>query len=222
MTRDPETATLWLIRGGEKHRMVSNFISDSSVGVGFTAIPDGTNVDHARAVRYLSETGENPKVDHHATQFCSFVRGVEVDDVVLMPDPAMGGVVVGWITGPYRYDAGVTAKEYRHRRAVEWIKRIPDSELGERLEHLPKTRDTLKKLDDGFARTLVKRATFEDFGEDPTDRKGAKVVKVTSTRTKKPVGPPVAVPSVQKCAGCMMTKRSELFVGGSDYCTDCE
>ena len=49
-----DMATVWVIRGGEGNRLVSTFLQDGSIGVGYPELPDGRTVDRAKALRLLT------------------------------------------------------------------------------------------------------------------------------------------------------------------------
>lgn len=219
---------MWHLRGGEGHRLVPKMIEEGWIGVGFESIPEGSRVDLARATKYVTAEGRSDHPEASAQMFCTFVRGLSEGDLVVLPDPGMRGVAVGWVTGPYRYEADVEGRAFRHRRSVDWVVRIPERSLPDRVASIAKIRHTLRKIDDGAVRATLKRFLDEGGGEDPRDRRGATSARAASgtvrssrPRSAAPARPPAPTIATRTCQSCMTTKRAELFDGDSAYCVDC-
>jgi predicted Mrr-cat superfamily restriction endonuclease len=214
-------ATVWVIRGGERNRLVQHFLDAGEIGVGFEELPDGRSIDRAKAVRLLSGL---PDAEQQAARFLSFVRRISVGDLVLMPDPAAGGFPVGVVAGDYQYRDDIDPDRYRHRRAVEWRRRLPYGELPERLKHLPNQRYTLSDVADGRLRDLALRCSRGELGDDPFVRPRGSVGASSGPRTSRPRGParpPKATIAERRCESCFLVKPAELFEDGSEWCRDC-
>ena len=222
MIHADEMATVWVIRGGERNRLVQTFLDAGVIGIGFPELPDGRQVDRAKAVRLLQHL---PDAEAQAARFLSFVRRIAVGDLVLMPDPAAGGFPVGVVAGDYRFHDDVEPDRYRHRRPVEWRRRLPYGELPERLKHLPNQRYTLDDVADGRLRDLALRCSREELGEDPFVRpRGATAASSGAPRRSRSSGPPrppKATIAERRCAGCLLVKPEAVFEDGSDWCRDC-
>lgn len=217
-----EMATVWVIRGGERNRLVAEFLRDGDIGVGFPELPDGRDVDRATALRLLSSGDEDeapPEAD--AAMFLSFVRRVEVGDIVLMPDPQERGLVCGVVSGDYRFDADRDPGRCRHRRPVEWARRLPYAALPERLDKVPSQRKVLDDVPDGKLRELAQRCCAGELGDDPHDRRSPPVRSSGGGRSRKPKRPPKASIPERRCAGCLLVKPAELFDDDGDWCRDC-
>lgn len=218
-------ATVWVIRGGERNRMVQTFLDSGTIGVGYPELPDGRTVDRSKALRLLRSDPEAPAPEAAAAMFLSFVRRIEVGDVILMPDPAAGGMVCGVATGDYEYREDIEPDRHRHRRPVEWRRRLPFDALPERLDHLPKQRQTLNDVPDGRLRDLALQCCRLELGADPFDRpRGAAATAATrrrSSTSRAPKRPPQATMAERRCAGCLVSKPVEVFEDGGDWCRDC-
>ena len=156
--------------------------------------------------------------------FLSFVRRIEIGDLVLMPDPAAGGFVCGVATGDYEYLADLEPSRCRHRRPVEWRRRLPFDALPERLEHLPRQRAVLDDVPDGRLRDLALQCSRLELGADPFDRPRGAVPRAASgraPRSRAPKRPPKATIAERRCAGCLVSKPAEVFEDGGDWCRDC-
>ena len=218
-----EMATVWVIRGGDGNRLVQTFLDAGEIGVGYPELPDGHTVDRSSALRLLQPDPEAPAPEADAAMFLSFVRRIEVGDIVLMPDPAAGGFVCGVATGDYEYREDVEASRCRHRRPVEWRRRLPFGALPERLAHLPRQRQVVHDVPDGRLRDLALRCCRLELGDDPFDRpRGATPTgRPRSSRIRAPKRPPKASMPERRCAGCLVVKPAEVFEDGGDWCRDC-
>lgn len=223
---DLGSATLWLIRGGESNRLVRRFLDEGVTGVGFGDLPDGRTVDAFVLQKKLAAAFVE-KPEQVSTQFFSFVNRVEVGDVVFMPDPQAKGLATGIVTGEYTYDPDIPVEECRHRRSVDWRRRIGYDALPERLANLPKQRAVVADVPDGRLRVLAHEAFLHELGEDPHRRPvrstgggGGSRPRRSSTggRIKKPAPKPV---EQRRCMTCMMQKPLDFFDGDDQHCRDC-
>lgn len=217
-------ATVWVIRGGERNRLVQTFLDDGVIGLGYPSLPDGRSVDRAKALRLLQGDPEAAAPEAQAAMFLSFVRRIGIGDLVLMPDPAADGLVCGVVTGDYEFHEDLHPDRHRHRRPVDWRRRLPNTQLPERLAHLPKQRQTLDDVPDGRLRDLAIRCTELELGDDPLDRpRGATASGGASrpSRSRAPKRPPKATTPERRCAGCLVVKPEEVFEDGGDWCRDC-
>ncbi|MDZ7676140.1 MAG: hypothetical protein U5K30_13860 [Acidimicrobiales bacterium] len=216
-----EMATVWVIRGGERNRLVPTFLREGTVGLGFGGLPDGRSVDRATALRLLSSGAEDETPpEAEAAMFLSFVRRIEVGDLVLMPDPQERGLACGVVTGDYEYHDELPPEQCRHRRPVEWRRRLPYAELPERLERVPSQRKALDDVPDGKLRELAQRCCAGELGDDPHNRRSPPV-RSSSGGARRPTRPPKAAIPEKRCMGCFVVKPAELFEGDGDLCRDC-
>lgn len=212
---------MWVIRGGERNRLVPEFLRDGSIGVGYPTIPDGRSIDRAKALRLLQDEDDVAAPEGAAAMFLSFVRRIDVGDVVFMPDPQEDGMACGVVTGDYEYRDEVPVDRYRHRRTVDWRARLPNDQLPERLEHVPRQRQTLNDVPDGKLRDLALQCCAGEVGDDPHDRRSPPVRSSGGGRSRKPQRPPKASIPERRCAGCLLVKPAELFDDDGDWCRDC-
>lgn len=232
MIHADEMATIWIVRGGPRDRLVPTFLDDGEIGVVFPQFPDGRGVDRAKALKILGVgiDDEPTKTQEHDTAlFLSFVRRIRTGDVAMLIDPAAGGFACGVVTGDYHHRDDLDPAQARHRRPVEWRRRLPFDALPARLDHLPEQRAVLEDVPDGRLRDLAIQCTELRIGDDPFDRPRAAPPRArgsasaTRTRTPKkpaPKRPSQATRAERRCTVCLVTKAEDLFEDG-DICRDC-
>lgn len=214
-------APVWFIRGGSRDRLVARFLRDGVIGLD-RDLPDGSSLDRAATLRHLG--GETPTTMAEAAGFLSFVRRIQRTDIVAMPDPAADGLVFGVVAGPYRYEAELPERDARHRRSVEWRRRLPRADLPERLADLLDRRAGVDDVADGRLRTLAIACCDGELGLDPFDRPAVPTAARRSgstARPRAPKRPPKATLAARRCTSCLVTKSTEAFDGDEDRCRDC-
>lgn len=87
----------WVIRGGQRNRLVDVFLSEQVTGVGYATIGDARDLESSDIANHLVEEGTSRNVALHTRMFMSFLREVQVDDDVLMPDTP--DVIIGRVAG---------------------------------------------------------------------------------------------------------------------------
>ena len=148
LLEDEPAAGAWVIRGGERNRLVDTFVSESIIGVGYPSIPDGRTLADGELEDLLVQRGKSGAVTLHARMFRAFVHEMTAGDTVLLPDTPRRELVVGQVTGPYRFHPELPAEQYRHRRTVEWLDHVPFEALPPAARHLHRQQQTLTRRDD--------------------------------------------------------------------------
>jgi restriction system protein len=167
-----QAVAIWLIRGGEGNVLVDEFTSVGVTGVGYPSIPDASDLSREEVEHLLTEAGSSGAISLHASMLDAFAHQVQPGDVVLMPDTPRHEMVVGEVTGPYRYDPEVPAGRYRHRRAVNWFARHAFADLPEEHQGLYRQRHTLARLDAPELVDHVVRVTSGEVGRPARERRG--------------------------------------------------
>lgn len=164
-------ASVWVIRGGPDNRLVDEFIDGGVIGVGYGSVPDATQLDRHEIDELLREEGKSARVEMHSAMLVAFVQRIALGDVVIMPDTPRGDVVIGEITGAYKFHPGVPEDHYRHRRSVRWLGRLRHADLPPGRQELYRQRQTLREVH--RADDLVdyaKRAGEGQIGRPATER----------------------------------------------------
>lgn len=229
MIHADEMATVWVTRAGDHDRLVRTFLDEGVIGL-TSNFPDGHEVDRTRALRFLGVGLDDEPTKHQeaeAALFLSFVRRIRIGDVALLLDPVAGGFACGVVTGDYHHRDDLEPSRARHRRSVDWRRRLPFDALPERLDHLPRQRSVLEDVADGRLRDLALRCCRCELGEDPFDRPtvAARPSRRSSSgpRSSRPAArrrkrPPKAE---RRCTMCLVTKPEDAFDEGGDVCRDC-
>lgn len=234
MLHADEMATIWVVRGGPRDRLVKPFLDDGEIGVVFPRFPDGHDVDRAKALRILGvgiDDEPTKQQEHDTAQFLSFVRRIRVGDIAMLVDPMAGGFACGVVTGEYRHRDDLDPDRAQHRRPVEWRRRLPFTALPARLDHLPDQRSVLDDVPDGRLRDLALQCTELRLGDDPFDRPpvpparrassgGSAPRRPRTPRAPAPKRPSQVARAERRCTVCLVTKSDDLFEDG-DVCRDC-
>ncbi len=229
-----EMATVWVVRGGERDRLVRTFLDDGEIGLVEPRFGDGRDVDRTSALRTLGVgMDDEPTKAQEAdvARFLSFVRRIRVGDVAMLVDPVAGGLACGVVVGDYRFRDDVDPARAPHRRAVSWRRRLPFDDLPDRLDHVPAQRSDLEDVPDGRLRALALRCCRGEAGQDPFDRPAVPAPRArrspsgqrrTATpRTPAPKRPSQATRAERRCTVCLVTKAEDLFEDDGTVCRDC-
>jgi hypothetical protein len=141
-----DVGRVWFIRGGDKNRLVDDFVDDGFIGMGYYGVPDGRTLSEADLMARL-RTDNVRTAGQRAARFRLFVDEMAPGDVVVMPDTPRGEMVIGEVVGEYEYLGDLSPDRYRHRRSVKWFGRHPHSYLPPGREDLYRERRPLRELD---------------------------------------------------------------------------
>lgn len=110
---------IYLTRAGRRGEDEDRALEDNVAIIGFREVPSLVGVADSDAVRrVVSEAypeAKAPSIANLAGQLWTFVSGIEVDDLVVIPRKSTSQIAIGRIAGPYEYRLD------RHVRPVEWL-----------------------------------------------------------------------------------------------------
>ncbi len=225
-----EMANVWVVRGGERDELVRPFLDDGEIGVGFPEFPDGGTVDRTAVLRIMGvgmDDEPSKQQEARAATFLSFVRRVQIGDLVLLVDRVAKGFAVGVASGDYRYRSDLDERRARHRRPVQWRRRLPFADLPERLAKVPDQKAAFDEVPDGRLRDLALQCSRGERGDDPFDRpaRAAPARRASGGARPRSSGASTRRKTVTKaerrCTTCLVTKPLDLFDGDGDMCVDC-
>ena len=126
--------TAWVIRAGQGNEIVEDVEGKSVVAIGWSAMGDCSGL-HSRGdfkERYGEVYPDEKYVGGQSGQVYRFAREMQVGHTVLTPNKARRELLVGEVTGDYRWDPSVVSENYPHVRAVNWRGSIPRDGMSER------------------------------------------------------------------------------------------
>lgn len=205
--------SVWIIRGGEGNRLVDDMVDHSYTGLGYYELGDAALLPREAVEAAVVAWGKSRAVNWHTNMLWGFIHEIDVGDFVVMPDTARGDVVVGEITGEYRYDGSVAAERYRHRRPVHWIARHAISELPVDDQSLHRQRPAFTRRQSAALDEHLRRVVGGEIGRAPLDR------RPIGARTLRSIEKAGSEASEQLCPSCFMRKHPSQFDG--DTCSDC-
>lgn len=130
--------TVWLIRAGKDGEDEAKFLSDgkvyltwSEVSTELSSISDRQSFT-TKLQEFYPDRGVRT-IRNWASQIWPFVFEMKIGDTVITPLKRQAGVMVGTITGEYKYEGAANAP-YFHSRAIEWHREaIPRSNFNQDL-----------------------------------------------------------------------------------------
>lgn len=131
----------WGVRIGRGGKYVGEALEGKFVTIGWNELEDLTTLvnrpDKLReeyAILYPDESELSQSIA--CGQIVRFVKEIQINDIVLVPDSAKGRVLIGRITGPNVFKENWDDKcPYLNRRSVEWVKFVERDGLPEKLKN---------------------------------------------------------------------------------------
>ena len=124
-------STMWMVRAGERASLISDFISNNIVAIGWYELGDMTGLDTytkiKSSVRSTYPEYNNGQFGMSASQLKKFRLDFKSGDDVVTYDPTARIYHVGKIVSDYQYDTRI--KEYPHVRIVEWTESVSRDDL---------------------------------------------------------------------------------------------
>lgn len=115
---------VFLVRGGSDGEHELYALDHGIALLGFREYPSLESARDYDAVFNLVQATtpeRKPRANgNFAGQLWTFALSMQVGDLVVLPRKLTSQVAIGRVTGPYRYQ--LIAGEYRHTRAVEWLR----------------------------------------------------------------------------------------------------
>ena len=127
---------LWIVRAGKQAERELAVIEQSKLFPGFIKVSDLSLYKNRDAIyKHLEEVmpdaGKN-RLRNFAAQLNIFANTMRIDDLVAVPRKITNGVVLGKVTGDYKYDLDCP---YKHFRTVEWYEEVPRDVFKQDLRH---------------------------------------------------------------------------------------
>lgn len=121
--------TTWLVKAGEQAKVFAKFRDKSKVAVGWNIVGDFDTSGEweefrAEVKKRLPDDYSEQRVGSAAGQLWSFIRAMQKGDVVITPSAATREVLVGRVTGDYKYDPDFDSGLTRTRE-MKWLSVLP-------------------------------------------------------------------------------------------------
>ncbi len=160
-----ETTTMWMVRAGERGRVLEDFIEKKCVALGWGEDIDLTNLTSRDAIRQAYEKLFPEESSGAAVGMLERIRNVmRRGDLVLSYDPSARVYHVGRIRGDYRYD-GMLIPGYPHIRDVEWMAQVARDDLSTAARNSLNSMLTIFQVAEPIASEILAVAR----GEQPSD-----------------------------------------------------
>jgi len=122
---------MWMVRAGEGGSLISEFITNNLIAIGWHEFGDLTSFDKyskiKSAVRATYPDYKDGAVSISASQLKKYRMDFDIGDNVVTYDPSKRIYHVGKIVSDYKFDTSI--KEYPHVRIVEWIGSVSRDDL---------------------------------------------------------------------------------------------
>lgn len=122
--------TVWLVRGGKYGQYEEVLLQENITSFGWIDLPDLSKITTKEELKeiylkfYFTEI--KMRMANQVGQIWSFLKKIKVGDLVALPLKGQSLIVIGEITGDYKYNPDSIMK---HQRSVKWIKNISRSEF---------------------------------------------------------------------------------------------
>ena len=125
-------AGVWMVRAGRGGAYAPQFITRSAAIVGWGETGDVSGLPREVIADRVNDAfaGEGARQRGQATNtLYHLVHSMQIDDLVVTPEPASRTLLLGRVSGPYEYLADPIAPTYSHAREVRWFARVSRDEL---------------------------------------------------------------------------------------------
>jgi restriction system protein len=137
----------WGIRLGEGGKYVDEGYSKKFIAIGWENLGDlswmlssESDEDALNKLKLhykrINRDVTNSQVGIQCGELLRFVRTFKKEDIFLLPNQSERSVIIGKITGDYEWKDNWGDKcPFQNRRSVEWIRKVPRSELSAKLKN---------------------------------------------------------------------------------------
>lgn len=125
-------AAVWMVRAGRGGMYAPQFIERSAAIVGWGETGDVSGLPRDEIADRVNEAfpGEGTRQRGQATNtLYHLTQSMRIGDLVVTPEPASRTLLLGRVSGPYRYLDDPIAPYYAHAREVRWFARTPRDAL---------------------------------------------------------------------------------------------
>ncbi|HEX5924583.1 MAG TPA: winged helix-turn-helix domain-containing protein, partial [Baekduia sp.] len=124
--------SVWMVRAGRGGVYAPQFVTKSAAIVGWGQTGDVSGLPREAIADRVSEAfpGDGARQRGQATNtLYHVVDSMQGGDLVVTPEPVSRTLLLGRVSGPYRYLGDPPAPSYSHAREVRWFARVTRDEL---------------------------------------------------------------------------------------------
>jgi hypothetical protein len=185
-------AVVWMVRAGRGGVYAPQFILQSAAIVGWGQTGRVGELPREMIAERVNAAfpGDGARQRGQATNtLYHLVHTMQSDDLVVTPEPASRTLLLGRVSGPYRYLDDPIGPEYSHAREVRWFARVSRDELSYGARNSLGSLLTLSRP--GHEGELLRLAESHRDDRPPEPIEQAR----GASREPEPVWAPVAVPA---------------------------
>jgi hypothetical protein len=122
-----DEATVWMLRAGRNGRYAATFVDSSYAVVGWGQTGDVSTFSREQLEKAVAACWPDGKASQRGQAVNTLYRLVHtmaVGDLVITPEPESRTLLLGRVSGPYRYLDDPPGEGYRHARPVKWFARV--------------------------------------------------------------------------------------------------
>jgi restriction system protein len=132
---------VWVVRAGVQAEAVEAVRKTSVIAIGWEEMGDCSGLAEreefkARYREAYPEDTSAVRIAGQAGQVYRFACEIASGDIIMTPDSPAREVLIGKVTGGYRYDPSLVAGYYAHVRSVEWLKTVSRDDLSPTLRNV--------------------------------------------------------------------------------------
>jgi hypothetical protein len=236
--QDQETVrppTAWLVGTGEGGRHFPKFVSHEMVAVDFRRVGDAGGLTRWEMAAQLRTGKDRIPPERLAEALREFVDGMAEGDYVFAGD-GQGQVVIGLVTGPYRWLEHPPVPHFTHTRKVAWLGGFALDELPDPVRMpVVHNQGSIHRFADQPAALAWCRLAEEGQGappprikpvaaarERPPSRRSPSATSSSPSRTRaaRPAAPPA--PERRFCTVCYSSLPAAHFEGSATVCRSCQ
>lgn len=119
-----DSDVVWTVRAGRQGEREERLLKLGLIGGGWLELPSLADVaswdDLAQLFAASVPTASRKTAANYVGQLWSFIKRMQVGDLIVLPMKTTGTIAVGRLAGPYEYRGDLDA-DLRHVRRINWI-----------------------------------------------------------------------------------------------------
>jgi len=160
--------TMWMVRAGEGARLLSEFLKDNIVAIGWNETGDLSKASTAEEIKQIVKEKypdfKSGKLNISAGQISRFRFNFEKGHNIVTYDPEKRTYYIGEILSDYEYNTKVG--EYHHIRRVRWLGEISRDKLSTPTKNTLGAISTIFKVSEDATKEIIELLEGEEVPEE--------------------------------------------------------